>query len=396
MTRIKTLSLLLILGLAGILPVSGADKRILLIAGSRSHGPGDHEFRAGCLLLQKCLKDVPGIQVEVYTNGWPSSDSVFEGASAVVIYSDGGGGHPAIQGDRMKIMDGLAQRGVGIGCMHYAVEVPKGPAGEAMQRWIGGYYEHLYSVNPMWVPDFDTFPDHAVTRGVGQFALLDEWYFNMRWAPDTKGIKHILVDKPTDKVRKGPYVYPQGPYDHIVAQSGREETMMWTFERPDGGRGFGFTGGHKHVNWANDDCRKVVLNAMLWIAKADIPPNGVESKVAPEELAENLDPKRPALTGPNLTGKWSCRVETDAGSGDPSFHLIQAGHNLLGTYTGLLGEAPVYGSVGRDNSVQFWFTAKPQDEELEVKYTGKAEDANAMKGTVKFGDLGEGTWTGKR
>ena len=33
-----------------------ADKKIVLIAGRPSHGPGDHEFRAGSLLLQKCLK----------------------------------------------------------------------------------------------------------------------------------------------------------------------------------------------------------------------------------------------------------------------------------------------------------------------------------------------------
>jgi type 1 glutamine amidotransferase len=292
-------------------------------------------------------------------------------------------------------MDGLAAKGVGIGCMHFAVEVPKGAAGEAMQRWIGGHYEHLYSVNPMWVPDFRKYPEHAVTRGVGRFALLDEWYFNMRWAPDTKGITRILVDKPSDKVRKGPYVYPQGPYDHIVAQSGREETMMWTFERPDGGRSFGFTGGHKHVNWANDDCRKVVLNAILWIAKADVPSKGVESKVAPQELAENMDPKKP-VSSANLTGKWTCHVETEAGAGDPVFDFIHAGQNLLGTYHGLFGEAPVYGSVGRNNSVRFWFLARPQDSEVEVTYTGRVEEADSMKGKVQFGEQAEGTWTGKR
>ena len=31
---------------------------------------------------------------------------------------------------------------------------------------------------------------------------------------------------------------------------------MWTIERPDGGRGFGLTGGHTHANWANDDFRR--------------------------------------------------------------------------------------------------------------------------------------------
>ncbi len=373
-----------------------ADKRILLLAGKQSHGPGDHEFRAGCLLLQKCLRGVPGIQVEVYTNGWPASDTVFDGADAVVIYADGGAGNPAIQGERVRLMDSLAEKGVGIGCMHYAVEVPKGDAGAAMQRWIGGYYEHQYSVNPMWVPNYRAFPESPVTRGVSSFALLDEWYFNMRWAQDARGITHILTDTPSDKVRKGPYVYPPGPYDHIVAASGRSETMMWTFERPNGGRSFGFTGGHKHVNWSNPNCRKVVLNAMLWIAKAQVPPGGVESDVRPEELADNLDPKTPALTGPNLTGRWACHVETENGSGDPVFTFVHAGNNLLGTYQGRLGDAVVFGFVGKTNSVRFSFDTKREEQQIAVTYSGEIENDKSMKGKVKFGDLGEGNWTGKR
>src|ERR1051326_7037948 len=100
--HMKNVSILFTLLLLTALTMSAAEKRILLIAGKTSHGPGDHEFRAGCLLLKKCLDRAPGVKVEVYTNGWPTSDSVFEGADAVVIYADGGTGHPAIQGDRIK------------------------------------------------------------------------------------------------------------------------------------------------------------------------------------------------------------------------------------------------------------------------------------------------------
>lgn len=67
--------------------------------------------------------------------------------------------------------------------------------------------------------------------------------------------------------------------------------MMWAVERPEGGRGFGFTGGHFHDNWGNDPFRKVVLNALLWIAKAEVPSDGVDSKVSPDQLNANLDPK---------------------------------------------------------------------------------------------------------
>lgn len=269
-----------------------ADKTILLIAGRPSHGPGDHEFRAGSLLLKKCLNKVKGIKAEVHDFGWPKDDAVFEGIDAVLIYADGGGGHPAIQKDRAKLIDGIAKKGIGIGCAHYGVEVPKGDPGKYMQDWIGGYYEHAYSVNPMWAPDFKTFPKHPIARGVKPFKVVDEWYFNMRFRTDGVGkITPILVATPSDKVRNGPYVWPKGPYKHIQEDKGRPETMMWSYVRKNGGRGFGFTGGHKHLNWGNDNFRKAVLNGLVWIAKFEVPRDGVKSSINPIDLKQNLDPK---------------------------------------------------------------------------------------------------------
>jgi len=286
-----------------VTPVRAADKRIVLIAGRPSHPPGMHEFRAGCLLLQKALAGVPGISVQVYDGGWPAKtvdgarvedSAALDTADAVLIFSDGGKGHPAIQGDHAKVLDAVAARGAGLGFAHYAVEVPAGASGEAMQRWNAGYYETLWSVNPMWKPAFDKFPNHPVTRGVKPFATHDEWYFNMRWAadPSVKGrLTPLLVATPSDEVRKGPYVSPRGPYDHIVADSGKAETMMWVYERPDGGRSFGFTGGHTHTNWGDPNQRKIMLNALLWIAKVEVPAQGVQDKITEADLAMNLDEK---------------------------------------------------------------------------------------------------------
>ncbi len=95
----KTLATILLLSLIAFAPASGraADKRIIMIAGKPSHGPGEHEYRAGLLLFQKCLAGFPGITVEVYSNGWPAGDSALKGAAAVVLYTDGGVGHPAFQ-----------------------------------------------------------------------------------------------------------------------------------------------------------------------------------------------------------------------------------------------------------------------------------------------------------
>jgi type 1 glutamine amidotransferase len=287
----------------GSAPLGGADKRIVLIAGKPSHPPGMHEFRAGCLLFQKALASVPGVTVQVYDMGWPAKmvdgarvedDTAFDNADAVLIYADGGKGHPAIQGDRLKLLEGLAARGVGLGFAHYGVEVPTGAPAEAMHRWIGGFYEDRFSVNPMWKPAFDKLPTHPVTRGVQPFATHDEWYFNMRWAADPalKGrVTPILVATPSDEVRKGPYVSPKGPYDHVVADSGKAETMMWVSERAGGGRGFGFTGGHTHANWGEPNQRRILVNALLWIAKVEVPPQGVVDNITADDLTRNLDDK---------------------------------------------------------------------------------------------------------
>lgn len=294
------LRIVTVVALALLLPNWGSAEdakvhRILLLAGRPSHGPGDHEFNAGQLLLAKCLNGFEHqghkAEVKVVRGGWPEDDSAFDNVDTVVCYADGGDGHPLIQGDRIKKVSALAKRGIGIMCMHYGVEVPATRGGPEFQDWIGGYYESLFSCNPMWKPDFTEFPKHAITSGVKPFSVTDEWYFNMRFRPEMKGVTSILVAKPSDAVREGPYVYPAGPYPHILKAKGQPETMMWCVEREDGGRGVGFTGGHRHANWADDNYRKVVLNAIAWSAKMPIPEDGIPSKVSDEDMKSNLDPK---------------------------------------------------------------------------------------------------------
>jgi len=290
---------------AGLNQACAADspKRLVLVAGKPSHPPRMHEFNAGVQLLAKCLREVPQVQTDVVLNGWPADEQIFDRADAIVFYMDGGDGHELVQekGRRLKLADAWAKRGVGIGCMHYGVEVVAEQAGTEFKRLIGGHYENMFSCNPIWEPEFAMFPEHPITRGVQPFRIKDEWYFNMRFVADLPGnvaasagdlkFQPILVATPSDVVRDGPYVYPKGPYPHIQAAKGRAEAMMWAVERPDGGRGFGFTGGHFHDNWENDQFRKVVLNAFLWLAKAEVPEKGVESQVTKADLDANLDPK---------------------------------------------------------------------------------------------------------
>jgi type 1 glutamine amidotransferase len=105
------------------------------------------------------------------------------------------------------------------------------------------------------------------------------------------GVTPILVAKPSDQVRDGPYVWPAGPYPHVQAAKGRDETMMWVKEQGKQ-RAFGFTGGHFHSNWGDANFRKVILNAMVWVSGLEVPADGVKSTLAPEALNQNLDIKK--------------------------------------------------------------------------------------------------------
>ncbi len=150
-------------------------------------------------------------------------------------------------------------------------------------KWIGGYYETGYSINPHWDADFQHLPSHPTLTGVSPFKIRDEWYFNIRFPESAGGVVPLLQAIPPDATRRTP-----GSAEH----PGRSEVVAWAIERPDGGRGFGFTGGHTHKNWGDDNFRRFVLNSLLWTAKAEIPAGGVVSTVTPEELAANLDPKK--------------------------------------------------------------------------------------------------------
>ncbi len=48
------------------------------------------------------------------------------------------------------------KKGVGLCCVHYAVEIPKDKGGPELLKWIGGYYETGYSINPHWVAKFES------------------------------------------------------------------------------------------------------------------------------------------------------------------------------------------------------------------------------------------------
>jgi type 1 glutamine amidotransferase len=297
----KIKMIVLLIAIAGATGAFAADKKLVLIAGRPSHGPGEHEHRAGCLLFQKCLTGVSGLKTVVYENGWPTrqidgqtvdDNAALEDADAVVIYSDGEGNHPALVRDHMEFIGNLIKRGVGFGCIHYAVEPSNDKGQPEFLEWIGGAYEQNWSVNPSWQAEFKQLPVHAVTRGVKPFTTKDEWYFHLRFRPGMSGVTPILTAIPPVSTMSRPDGAHSGnPAVRAAVAHGEPQPVMWVTERDDGGRGFGFSGGHYHSGWKNNDQRKLMLNTLLWVTKVPVPEGGAVSTISEAEMKANLDLK---------------------------------------------------------------------------------------------------------
>lgn len=276
---------------------AGDKKQILFLAGKKSHGYGAHEHNAGCQLLARCLHEsgtdaIAHVEPE---SDWPEPWAGYDKPDTVVLYCDGFRRHLAK--DHQDKIEKLTEAGVGVACLHFAVEVHPDELGRQFLDWIGGYFEIGWSVNPIWTATFKDFPDHPIARGVQPFTIRDEWYYHMRFQPEMKGVTPILSTVPPlrsltsrakDKNRGS------NPTVMAAVKAGEPQHVAWAYERPDGGRGFGFTGGHYHENWKQDEFRKVVLNALLWTAKGDIPADGVDSRpISERDLELNQDYQKP-------------------------------------------------------------------------------------------------------
>jgi hypothetical protein len=97
----------------------------------------------------------------------------------------------------------------------------------------------------------------------------------------------------------------------------------------------------------------------------------------------------------DVAGTWALTVETAGGTGTPTIALQQDGETLTGTYSSqVFGDQKLTGTI-KGNAISFEFTGSFQGGTVTVTYTGTA-DPTTMKGKVKAGDMGEGTFTAKK
>ncbi|MGB3119779.1 MAG: ThuA domain-containing protein [Verrucomicrobiales bacterium] len=244
----------------GTLSRAGESAKIILVAGKvkEADRSGHHDYLGGCRLMETLLKQTAGVTPALVREDWPSDETVFNGAASVVFYTDGGGKQAYLNSpERIATVQKLVDAGVGIVSIHQAVEFPPTFAKQSME-WQGGVYNALSS-RGHWDSVHDTFPDHPVTHGVTSWKINDGWLNHFQFTPGMKGITPLVW---SGKVELGS---PKG---------GDKDIVSWSFERPNGGRSFSFSGLDAHSAWENAGMRKLVINGILWTAGIAIPKDG--------------------------------------------------------------------------------------------------------------------------
>ena len=259
--------------------VPGAPRKIVILAGKKSHGPKVHEYIKSARLLKTMLdqaSNVKNIQTEIHYNGWPEDPSTLEDADLILTISDGRdavkGTVPFMTPERMKVMQRQMDRGCGYAVIHYSTFATDNYADQILD-WGGGYFdwqEEGIEQAPLeqWYSAYtvkDTLvevatPGDEILKGIpGTFRLKEEFYYNIRFKENDERFTPLLNVPALDGKQK---------FGGIVA---------WAVEREDGGRGFGTTMGHFYSNWKDNNFRKFILNALVWAAGAKVPKGGVEA-----------------------------------------------------------------------------------------------------------------------
>jgi type 1 glutamine amidotransferase len=236
--------------------------RILLVASEPDHPWATHMYEHECKLLGKCLENMRSVQSSTSV-GWPKDAKQLDGVKAIVFYCKHAGDILLDPANREQCRR-MLNAGAGLTAIHWSTGADERYGPEYLDL-LGGWFNRVHSglsTGKSWLTQADR--DHPITRGWKEWEIRDEFYLNLRFAKQTKPLLVVKVD-------------------------GQDQVVGWTLERSGGGRSFGTTLGHFHDNFARDDFRRLLVNAILWTAHVEVPAGGADVKV-PDEFVK-LPPK---------------------------------------------------------------------------------------------------------
>lgn len=249
-------------GIATVLAVgsplaAASPKRLLLLGqGPDGHPPQTHEYVAGLKILAKCLKEVPGLEVTTVRadEPWAEGDELLDRADGVVLYLAEGARWSQKNPKRAAALSRLAARGAGIVALHWAIGTKDAQPIEPFLKLLGGCHggpDRKYKIleTEIRVPS----ANHPITAGIRNFKVRDEFYYQLKFVKPEGSVRPVLQ----------------------ALIEGKPETVAWSWERPDGGRSFGFSGLHFHDNWKLPEYRRLTAQGVLWTLKMPIPEKGL-------------------------------------------------------------------------------------------------------------------------
>jgi type 1 glutamine amidotransferase len=261
-------AVLCLLAAVAAAPALAADppKKILLVSsGPDGHPPATHEYVAGLDVLAACLKPVAVIEVtHVKADGpWKEGPDLIGRSDCVVLFLSEGAKWLSADPKRLDAFRQHAKRGGGLVVVHWGMGTREAGPIDAFVELLGGCHggpDRKYKVletAAVSVAD----PTHPITAGVKDFKVNDEFYYKLKFPKEKSKVRPVL----------------------LADIDGSKETVAWSFDRPDGGRSFGFSGLHFHDNWKREDYRRLVTQGVLWTAKVPVPAEGLDV-IVPESV----------------------------------------------------------------------------------------------------------------
>lgn len=239
--------------------------KILLIGHKLDHPWGSHMYLHTLSMLAKCAENTDGVET-VVSDGWPTDKAKLAGVHSIVVYSSPGAEF-LVDGPHADELDKLMKSGVGLMAIHWGTAVYEKNLDRLGDRWItylGGCWVSNVGLSTENSRLMQLAPKHPICRGWSNFDLHDEFYLNPTIPSGTTSVLEITA-------------------------KGKPLVVGWARERADGGRAFGTTLGHYYRNYQREPFRQMIVNAMLWTAKVEIPEGGAPIELSEEALA--LPPK---------------------------------------------------------------------------------------------------------
>ncbi|MHC4404235.1 MAG: ThuA domain-containing protein [Planctomycetota bacterium] len=239
-------------------------KKVLLLGQKRDHPPASHEYVPGLEVLAKCLEKTPGLDLAIVRadEPWPEGPKLLSEADGVLLFLGQGGRFIQNDPKRLEAIRQLAARGGAIVAVHWAIGARDAKYIEPHRSLIGGVHGGPDRKYVMLETDVRVAsPRHPIASGIEGFRLNDEYYYRLKLTD--KGTVHPILE---------------------VTIDGNTETAAWAYERPDGGRSFGFVGMHYHANWGSEPCRRLIAQGLLWTLELPIPQHGLAVDVSGKDL----------------------------------------------------------------------------------------------------------------